>query len=397
MIKAPHEMQQSKPQDWGEVKTSQLLSYYPKYTYLDDVLTLSGKSSLHLYIDLKGCMQSLFQEWAVRYIINLTEGSKFVDTSVFSSVLEFIAFHKRYAKKRNIKLHMHFFLESGSSSYHTDIHKEYKANRKSSDFFGLDDCKKELFFKVLNKNYDVIDKVGNKIPNVSVYRLLFLEADFVPWYLMKHVIDKDEVDNSAHIIYSADKDMVQCLDSDNVFQFYKHYRSIKMLSQKDILEHVFKKDIDVEPKSEWFCMALAIVGDEGDGFKGVKGIGGITCAKILPQITILCGGSMTGVYQNIRDNKPLFDASYEPNNNAVKKVMASEDIIVRNLKLLSYKLLSDYIDGGYPADYTIERKKIMVDNANNIVKAPSATVLFNAMSRVGLTETVNEQTVVDLF
>jgi len=214
---------------------------------------------------------------------------------------------------------------------------------------------------------------------------------------MKNVLPKEDVDSSANIIYSADKDMVQCLNSTNVFQYYKHYRSIKMLAEKDIFEHVFKVEIDVEPKSEWFCMALAIIGDDSDGFKGVMGIGGKTCARILPQIAIICGGSMDKVYQNIHDKKPIFDASYEPSDKAIAKVMKNEDIVIRNLKLLSYKLLSDHMEGGFPT-YTIERKKQIMDNALNEYKAPNAAVLFKALTKTGsLMGTLNEQTVIDLF
>jgi hypothetical protein len=363
---------------------------------MDDVLTLSGKSVLHIYVDLKGCMQALFQEWAVRYIIDSSRGSQFVDTTVFASFLEFIAFHKTYAKKRNIKLKMHFFLESGKSSYHLDVHKLYKADRGTSDFFGLDDETRALFFNILDKNYNVIDKVGNKIPDVTVHRLMYLEADFVPWYLMNNVMTDDQFNESAHLIYSADKDLVQCLHSDNIFQYCKHYKCSKILSQKDILEHVFKTPMEAEKPAEWFCMALAICGDIADGFAGIKGIGGKTCAKIISQIMTIAGGSMDKVYQNIHDGKPVFDRSYEPNNKAIKKVLDQEDIIVRNLKLLSFQLLSDAVDGGYP-DYMIDRKNQMMTNLNNTNKAPNASVLYNALNSSGLTNILTEQTIVDLF
>jgi hypothetical protein len=66
------------------------------------------------------------------------------------------------------------------------------------------------------------------------------------------------------------------------------------------------------------------------------------------------------------------------------------------LKLLSFQLLSDAVDGGYP-DYMIDRKNQMMTNLNNTNKAPNASVLYNALNSSGLTNILTEQTIVDLF
>jgi len=383
-------------QSWGGVRTSQIMSYYPKYVYLDDVLSLSNKKNLNIYIDLKGCMQSLFQEWAVKYILNSSTGANVVDTCIFASVMEFIAFHKKYAKKRNISVKQYFFLESGKSQYHLDIYKDYKSNRKTGEFFGLDDCQREMFYKVLDKNYHVIDRVCNKIPDVSVFRLMYLEADFLPHFLMNNVLPKEDVDNSVNIIYSSDKDMTQCLDSNNKFQFCKNSSCVKMIQGKDIFKHVFKVDIDVDKPSDWFCLALAVVGDVGDGFKGISGIGALTLAKVFSQLITICGGSMEKIYDNISKKNSIFDKSYVPNNNSLKKIIENEDIVVRNLKLLSFKMLSDHVEGGFPT-HMIDIKNQIVENVNNKLKAPAANTLYNALMKTGLTDILTEQTVSDLF
>src|ERR1035437_10493017 len=216
--------------DMFSTSTSQFFSYYPKYEYLDNVLSLTGRKRLNLYIDVKGCAQSLFKEWAIRHILNNSIGSTVTDTSLFSGVLEFIAWHKSYAKKRQIEVNFYFFMESGKSTYHLEIHPGYKANRGVSDMFGLDLASRELFFKILDKNYNAINKVVNKLPNCNFVRSEYLEADFLPWEWMKNVLTKEDVDSSANIIYSTDKDMLPCLDQTNVFQFYRHSKNVKMLT-----------------------------------------------------------------------------------------------------------------------------------------------------------------------
>jgi len=373
-----------------------MFSYYPKYEYLDNLVSLSGRKKLNLYIDVKGCAQALFQEWAVKHLIFNSDGSRTVDTSLFSAIMDFIGFHKLYAKKRQIDLKMYFFMESGKSKYHMDIYSEYKSNRVQGDFFGLDMEKKELFHNVLDKNYTVTEKVANRIPNVCFIRLDRLEADFIPWYLMKHLIPKEEVDSSINIIYSTDKDMLQCLDAPNIYQFYKHYKTVKMISQKDVLTHFLKEEITCDDQAEWFPLALSIIGDDGDGFKGIKGIGQKTLAKIFDYVKTLVGGSMDRVYDQVAKGQPIFSKTYSPSNTPLKKMIENEDIVIRNLKLASYKLLSDYVNGDYPT-FVFEKKNQIKSLFVNDKKCTRPGVLYDALCKSGNQSIISEQTLINLF
>lgn len=77
----------------------QLVNYYPKYKYLDDIISATEKDVLNLFIDLKGCMQTLYMEWGIKYVLEQSRG-KYADPTIFSSILQFIQFHKNYAKKK---------------------------------------------------------------------------------------------------------------------------------------------------------------------------------------------------------------------------------------------------------------------------------------------------------
>lgn len=375
---------------------SQMFSYYPKYEFLDNVVTKTGKRNINIYVDVKGCGQALFQEWAVKHILFNSEGSSTVDTSIFSSIVEFVSFHKKYAKKRNLNLKMYFFMESGESIYHTKIYSDYKKNRGSDDFFGLDLSKKEVFKKILDKNYKVTESVLNKLPNVYFIRLDFMEADFIPWYLMKIALPKEEVQNSLNVIYSMDKDMLQCLYDDNIFQFFKHYKNIKMISSNDIYDHWIHVDIPTNDPSDWFPLALAIIGDPGDGFLGVSGIGGKTFGKLFEYIKTLCNRSMDSVYDQIKNNQPIFNKKYNPANKALQKIINNEELIIRNLKLASYKLLTDYLMGDYPTEIINKRNKIN-EVLLNEKKFHNPNVLHTAIQKNGLMGIIHEQTILSLF
>lgn len=380
----------------GTVSSSQFFSYYPKYEYLDNVLSLTGRKKINLFVDVKGCAQALFQEWAIKHVISHSKDTITVDTSLFSAVLEFISFHKLYAKKRNIDLNIFFFMESGKSTYHLDIYKDYKSNRGVSDMFGLDLASREFFHQILDKNYHVIDKVSNKIPKVSFIRLNFLEADFIPHYLMTHVLPKELIEESANIIYSTDKDMLQCLDATNKFQFYRHSKNVKMLTEKDIYSHWLKEELILNEPSAWFPMALSIIGDTGDGFAGINGVGQKTLPKIFEYVMTLCGRSMNTVYENIAAKKPIFNSTYQVKDTAMQKIIAGQDIIIRNMKLASFKLLSDSVNSGFPVDM-IDKKKQILESVQNTYKCSSAGVMVSALNKAGLMGIVTENTIGNLF
>jgi len=395
---------------------SNFITYYPKYEYLDQILYTSNKTTLNVYVDLKGCMPALYQEWAVKYILSNSTGVQSVDTSIFRSMLEFIRWHKNYAKKRGITLNLIIFFESGKSSYHDSIYSDYKKARRSADFFGLDLETREFFHQILDKNYHVIDRVCGKLPGVSVIRLKYLEADFVPHYLVDRILKKDEVQDSAHVIYSQDKDMLQFLLFPNTYQFYRSHVKVKLLTKDNMIEHYVKKEnITIGP--EWFEMILALHGDASDGFDGIKGIGPVTAVKLLDQYLIrLCGNTMENVYKNIQKNDRVFvdqnDPTIDPFNRTLyerisknnltgnlkklKNIIDNEHILVRNMKLLSYRLLCDAVDGGYPANMT-DQKNMMLESLYHTPKVPTAKVLYHALDKSNLLEDLPDQLIIDLF
>lgn len=347
---------------------SSLLSYYPTYSILDEVLTIGKYDTLNLYFDLKNNLQSLYMQHAILEIVENTLTSNFTDSSIFESVMQFLSFHKIYAANRNIKINFYIFLESGRSSYHLNISKKYKISRRIDDLYGLDREKRDLFFSILQKNFMLLEKACNKMPNIKIIRLQNLEADFIPYYLItRNLVDTSK--NVGHIVYSNDHDMLQCLQ-EHVFVYVKVPKVKKLVKKDESLRSYLK--FENKYPDEYLPLVMAIIGDSGDNVDGIKGIGGKTVEKIIEEVVQLVGG-IQNLYQNVIKGTTIFnsDLTSHPNKyiNTIIQKELSEKIISNNLKLVSFEVLSRFIDSPVSTEMVEKRKTIeTILNENEIIE-----------------------------
>jgi len=325
------------------VHPSSLISFYPTYSILDEVLSFSNYKNLNIYIDLKNVFQALYLEYAVVNLVENTKKSKIVDTSMFVSLLSFLAFHKIYSIKRDININFFVFFESGRSQYHLNIDKEYKRTRKIDALYGLDEESKDLFFVIMNKNYSLMDSAFNKMPSVKVIRLFNLEADFSPYYLIRNRL-VDTSPDTVHVVYSNDHDLFQCV-GENSFVFSRVVRSKKLIRKGEVMKNFLK--VDSEIPDIYLPFAMSIIGDVGDNVRGVKGVGNkrfVENFKDLVQIV----GSLGAVYENVENSKLLFDTKSVKKPNKYMSVILQEEgdngLVSRNLKLVSFELISRALD-----------------------------------------------------
>lgn len=296
-------------------------------------------------------------EFAILNIVESTLKSNFIDTSIFESLMQFLSFHKIYSLNRKIKINFFVFFESGVSNYHLNISKKYKISRRIDSLYGLDKEKRDLFFNIVQKNLMLIEKACNKMPNIKIIRLPNLEADFVPYHLISRKLVETS-DNVAHIIYSNDHDLLQCLD-DNVFVYVKTQAGKKIVRKGNALKSYLKFDKNFP--DEYLPLAMAIIGDTGDDVYGIKGIGGKTIEKILEEIVSLVGG-IENLYDNVFKGKDIFESSLDKNpNKYIDLVIKKEkecNLISNNLKLVSFELLSRFLDDP-PSTEILEKRKII--------------------------------------
>ncbi len=317
-----------------------LLSYYPTYKILDEILARGNYDTLNIYIDLKNNLQTLYMEHAVVGIVESSMQAKRYDTTIVHALLSFISFHKTYAFKRGIKLNIFVFFETGKSTYHKNIRKKYKIRRSIDDLYGLDANKRQLFTEVLHRNFQFIEKLFNRLPNVKVIRHQNLEADFVPYFLLtRNLVDRSP--NVAHVTYSNDHDLYQNILDENTFCFVKNKKYRNIVSQGKVTSTYLKKNVDLP--DEYLPFLMAIIGDSGDDVDGVKGIGPAKGEIIIEEFINLCGGHPNIIYQKIINNEPIFSNDVKIKNKYMRKVYEEEQknkLISDNLKLVSFELIS---------------------------------------------------------
>lgn len=360
---------------------SSLLSYYPTYNILDEICSYGNYNTLNIFMDLKNTLQSTYMEHAIVNIVEASKKATHIDTSIFSSLISFLSFHKIYGIKRGVSTRFIIFFESGHSYYHKNISKEYKISRRIDDLYGLDKSDRDLFFQTLQANFQLIESACNKMPGIQVVRLPNLEADFVPYYLLtRDYVQKG--DGVGNVVYSNDHDLWQCL-GDHSYIFSKAGKTKRILKAGNVMELLTKKKNSIP--DEYLPFAMAVIGDPGDDVYGVKGIGPASFLKIFDQLTAMTG-NLEQIYNKVASNADLFD--FVPKSISDKKLQSVVDAelkdktISKNLKLVSFELISRAIDD--PLTTEMRDKRLIIEKQFEPRNAVPLERMKNALSRNGV-------------
>ena len=336
---------------------SSLLSYYPTYAILDEIAALGNYKKLTIFIDLKNCLQTTYMEHAIVNIIESSKKSIHLDTSIFSSVISFLSFHKIWAMKRGMDVDFIIFFETGHSSYHKNISKKYKISRRIDDLYGLPREDRDRFYKILHANFRLIENACNKLPSVRVIRMPRLEADFIPYYLMSR--KKLPYDGSVgYITYSNDHDLWQNA-ADHSYIFSKSKNVKKIIKPGNIMSLLVKKPVNIP--DIYLPLAMSIIGDPGDDVDGIKNVGPARLIQFFDQFLAMTG-DIWEIYKKVENNKDIFNTMPESFSNKYLKSAVHDEVknktISNNLKLVSFELISRALDNPRTTDMIDKRKLI---------------------------------------
>ena len=329
-------------------------------------------------MDLKNNLQSTYMEHAIVNILENTKLASRIDTSIFSSVVSFVSFHKMYGIKRGVDIDFFIFFESGRSSYHLNISKTYKISRKVDDLYGLGREDKDKFFRILDANYQLIEGTFSRIPGMKVFNLPRFEADFIPYYLLTR--GKVPLDGSvAHVIYSNDHDLMQCI-GDHSFIYAKSGKSKKIKSSGQIMNDYFKKECNID--DSYLPLAMSVIGDPGDDVDGIVNVGPARFLGMFDELQQYTG-NMDQIYDRVRKNKIIFDPIPTSIKNKYLTTVVDEEInnkvVSNNLRLVSFELISREIDD--PSSTEILEKRKLIESILNTEDNVSCNAMKKALER----------------
>jgi len=321
---------------------------------------------VNVYVDVKNAMQTLFIHDVGQEMIEMSRGTDHLCSLIFQSLIYYIAYWKRFLYKQNKTATFYLCMDHGQSVYHHQIYKKYKSNRNISNKDPFLASYEQELNEIRAKNFVLAERVLNRIPNVYVFDLPFLESDYLPHFLIHHV-NKKQVD-SLNILISNDKDHFQTLRTDNVLMFCK--KTIKgtkinyILNNKNIFEHyagLYKMEIKQKTKyldiinkaKEDFSpsimdVTLAITGDAGDFVPGIKGLGNLTVMSHIlsePELLKSLLGTRTEMLERVCKYKgdllPKDKLEKAPINKKWQTLFLDENVKTLNqaFKLVSYDAL----------------------------------------------------------
>jgi hypothetical protein len=360
---------------------SSLLSYYPTYAILDEIASLGNYKELNIFIDLKNTLQTTYMKHAIENIIDSSKKSRYLDTSVFSALISFLSYHKIYGMKRGINTNFIIFFETGQSYYHKNIDSRYKISRRIDDLYGIDKKDRDLFFNVLQANFQLVEKACNKMPGIWAMRLPNLEADFIPYYVLtRNLINKEGMGN---VIYSNDHDLWQCL-GEHTFIFSKAGKTKKLVKAGNSLSNLFKTETNIP--DEYLPLAMSVIGDTGDDVIGVPNIGPkrfLQCADQLLSMT----GTMDEVYNRVANRGTVFKTIPPTIVNKFLRTIVDDEVkngtITKNLKLVSFELISRALENPNTTEM-IDKRKLIEKIFNSERETTTAKSMKKALEMAGV-------------
>lgn len=326
-------------------------SYLCKYTFIDEQIMkyITNDKIVNVYIDTKNAITAIHDPRVQQKL--LEDYHSGADKYVITKTIIILANHwLRYFKKRGIVCNIFFFDERGNSVFHNMINKSYKANRLTSkrriasDLLIADDVL-DKFTILYDKNIALLANLFKLLNNVYYIRLKDLESDFIPKLLINEYFTSNGVldPKYIHFICSNDKDYLQLLDTNNVFQLSRLTKknTWEVRTSLNAVEKFVKTDLLPEHKlrnSKFIPLMIAIAGDVIDGIGGLKGVGYTGLYKYLNKLYV----------DKIIDDDDYHIDSFIHKINEYKKINPDRlsdkttMLILSNIKLIqdNYKLAS---------------------------------------------------------
>lgn len=311
--------------------------------------------TVHYYVDFKNSYTGFFISDIVQEMVSNKQYNR-PESSVLQSLIHMIAAWKYFCLERNKKLKVFICTDQGKSTYHNEINKEYKAQRKiSPSLLPL----KEPLEHIIYDNMQIFEKIYKHFGNVFYFNLKFLESDFLPYWLITRIYKGQ--DNILHVISSNDKDHYQSLLLPNTIMYSKKQGISKEYNKTTILADFMKihtiknqnkmiKVLDTirNINPEYITVLMSMVGDASDNVKGATKVGPMTTLELFSNTNIVNSilGDLNVRRKEILEDKNLFDFSNVNLSTDKKwsKIIEENDTITKAFKQIDYEMLCMYLE-----------------------------------------------------
>lgn len=333
---------------------SSLINLYPPRV-LSDILNERQPKSLHVYIDLKNVLRSLFVEDVVREIVLNSQTMNNIDSSIFQAILFNVGYWKQFAEYKGLSSKIFICSDIGKSSYHRSIYSKYKYRR---DILNSSALMGEKIKKIRDKNFLLAEHICNRLPDVYFFCLKYLESDFLPYYLMTRKFNDDSI---FHVVCSNDKDLYQTLINDNVIQLYRMNKTNSILGKGSVLPTYLKVNKPSTKKraeklekisrinKEYLPAMMAIVGDDVDDIPGIDGIGPVSIINLFSQTETVTNlfGTPEEIEERVSNGGKVFledKIGLNQMSELWRKVFIRNDLVTQAYKLISFESLCRWLE-----------------------------------------------------
>lgn len=331
-----------------------LFSMNPCVNILDNISP--EIDTIHFYIDLKNSSTMLFIEDYLQEIVYNTKKMNKPDSSILQSLLYTIYQWKQFFKSKNLKYKIFFCNDYGESTYHTEIYKDYKSNRKYRKNIFLQEIAEDVE-NIKHANWKLAKMIINSSDDTYFMELQNLESDFIPYYLITRKYNK--MNNIYHIISSSDKDHYQILNIPNTVMFSRRSNETTIYDKNTYLSKYIKpskntKNINTQSQyielmskfnPDYINILMSFCGDSSDSIPGLPKIGEKTAIKMLTNhdITSVLLGNINDIEQRIFDGQLLLNKCsktfYETLDSNWKLAYDYNKLVTNSYKMISYESL----------------------------------------------------------
>ena len=354
--------------------------YMLKYIDIDRIMKdyyREEKDTVNIYLDLRGAVNKIYEEEVKIDLVKSynVRNDKFV---IARSVIKLINHWARYLKKNNIHHNFIIFSESGDSLYHKKIDSNYKNLRKQSKLKAVSYNQNLLdnASTIIDYNIKTLEKVLNNINDVYYIHLDYLEADFIPQYIMNTF--GLNTDNNLNIILSNDKDLGQIVNKNTIQIAYKS-KGYVPFDNSNVVELLkgSVKTVNVDStfaSGKFFSILLAMIGDKSDGVEGLKMVG---FGKAYPYLLNLFNKGLDLKNDNNMTMKYLIEF--------IEESLKLEDSLSKNLienkqrMLDSYKLVDfDELINDLGYNYS-EKIRSIIERTKEYSLTNDKTIIYNTL------------------